>query len=825
MEDIIVDGPAPISVRSSKRQKFRRLGSKRDFSVYLFDWLVKALIIALFINIDFLIFASAGNFSIFSSGFSMAPEVLFVVGVVFAFSLGLMFLISFSSFLQNVVASAVVGFFVFVLLKQFALFDQSSFLVYLLAPYLGNDLALSFMGNSHVVASVAAAVVAYVFFVMAEKKNIAYFMGALFVVFLGVLADEYFNRNNHQEYKIVYDNAFSKAERGKKFVYVMLPNAASVSYLDDMKEANSDVSKVEKVQNIMLGFFAKNGFKLYPNAFVQNDDAFMNAVRNLNNLSKDKAETFVASAVPMDGYWSFKNLNDEYIYLNENQLYGVFKRAKYKISAYKTRGIDLCSKNGVRNADRCVEKVNSPISFANMRLSVVEKTQLLVVQWLDSMGLFKNMKPLYELLKAFARPDNMPMVGVRSDNLYVVDTPQMLEQVSKDIVKDRGNQAYFILLDLPSNMFIYNEYCKVKPTSQWLHMESLPWVINKNLYSKRSAYLDQNACLYGKLEQFVAFLQKSGVLDETVLVIQGLSGADDLQNVKERQFVADFTNKKLVTMAIRDPLKKKFVVGEEICEAPDILNQYLFRRGKCVEMKDLNVHSGAKKELKGMLSRYQITNQMTQDAIKYFDDWYNLWAAANKPAKNVKEIIPLPVQKTPEQVLKQEKVAEMPTEAEAAEMFNEGLPDELLPPNEEVEKQAKMFEAEVVAKQKEDTSSDIDTVSEEQSAEMMQNKEKAEHNEPTAEVLMQEQVATEVSAEAVDVEKQKTQADATEVVKDEQAVQSQPGVEKEEPEKVVSKAPLMAREVAEQMEQKVESLKEKMKQDAAPVSVTDEKKE
>lgn len=821
MEDIIVDEPAPISVRSSKRQKFRRLGSKRDFSVYLFDWLVKALIIALFINIDFLIFASAGNFSIFSSGFSMAPEVLFVVGVVFAFSLGLMFLISFSSFLQNVVASAVVGFFVFVLLKQFALFDQSSFLVYLLAPYLGNDLALSFMGNSHVVASVAAAVVAYVFFVMAEKKNIAYFMGALFVVFLGVLADEYFNRNNHQEYKIVYDNAFSKAERGKKFVYVMLPNAASVSYLDDMKEANSDVSKVEKVQNIMLGFFAKNGFKLYPNAFVQNDDAFMNAVRNLNNLSKDKAETFVASAVPMDGYWSFKNLNDEYIYLNENQLYGVFKRAKYKISAYKTRGIDLCSKNGVRNADRCVEKVNSPISFANMRLSVVEKTQLLVVQWLDSMGLFKNMKPLYELLKAFARPDNMPMVGVRSDNLYVVDTPQMLEQVSKDIVKDRGNQAYFILLDLPSNMFIYNEYCKVKPTSQWLHMESLPWVINKNLYSKRSAYLDQNACLYGKLEQFVAFLQKSGVLDETVLVIQGLSGADDLQNVKERQFVPDFKNKKLVTMAIRDPLKKNFVVGEEICEAPDILNQYLFRRGKCVEMKDLNVHSGAKKELKGMLDRYQITNQMTQNAIKYFDDWYKLWAAANKSAKGV---IPLPVQKTPEQVLKQEKVAKMPTEAEAAEMFNEGLPDELLPPNEEVEKQAKMFEAEVVAEQEENPVN-----ADEQSSEVEPKTEDAENKDIVVKEVEQETFVAEgeekISAEAVEEEKQETQADVVEIVKDELAVQSQPVMAEEEPEKVVSKAPLMAREVAEQMEQKVESLKEKMKQDIAQVPVTDEKKE
>lgn len=45
------------------------------------------------------------------------------------------------------------------------------------------------------------------------------------------------------------------------------------------------------------------------------------------------------------------------------------------------------------------------------------------------------------------------------------------------------------------------------------------------------------------------------MLDKSVVVIQGLSGADDLKNVTERQFIPDFKNKKLVTMAIRDPLK------------------------------------------------------------------------------------------------------------------------------------------------------------------------------------------------------------------------------------------------------------------------------
>lgn len=230
-------------------------------------------------------------------------------------------------------------------------------------------------------------------------------------------------------------------------------------------------------------------------------------IRSFNNLSKDKEDSFIASTVSMDGYWSFKNINDEYIYLNENQLFDVFRKARYKISAYKSRGMDICGKNGVRNADRCVEKVNSPISFDDMKLSALERTKLLVIQWLESMGVFNNMEPLYTALKAVTRPDNLPMVGQKFDNLYVVDAPKTLEAAGKDIVKDRGNQAYFIMADMPSDMFVYNEFCQIKPISQWLDMESLPWIINKNLYNKRTAYLDQTACLFGKLEQFMDYLK------------------------------------------------------------------------------------------------------------------------------------------------------------------------------------------------------------------------------------------------------------------------------------------------------------------------------
>lgn len=645
MEDIIVDGPTPTSIKTRKSKNVRRLKPRRDFTVYLFDWLVKGLLIALLLAIDFTLFASAGNYEVFSSGFTLSSPITYVYAGLFAVSLLLLFLISFSSFLQNILTSFVFAVFVYIVLNQFALFDKFSFLAYWAEPYLGADTAMKFMGNSDIVTSVAAGVVAFLFLAMTDKKNIAYFTGILIVIFAGILADEYFDRNNHSEFKVVYDNNKSlDAKEGKKFIYIMLPNAGSISYLEDMKEINSDKDKVQKTMDIMLGFFAKNDFYMYPNAYVTEDDAFMNMTKSFNNLTNDEAKSFLASNVSLTGYWSFKNINDEYVYMNQNQLYDVFKKAKYKISAYKSRGADMCSKNGYDIADRCVEKVNTPIGLKSMNMNSLDKSYILVVQWLESMGLFNNLKPVYTMLKAVTNPDNLPMLGLKYSHLYVVDSPKTLEIAVKDIKRDKGNQAYFIFMDLPSNMFVYNEFCRINPTSQWLDMESQPWIVNKNLFGKRNAYLNQTSCLFGKLEQFMLKLQDAGILDKSVVVIQGLSGVDDLKNVNEKQFIPVFKNKNLVTMAIRDPLKKQFTVGNEVCSAPDILSQYLFRKDVCKEMHNLGLHIGAKKELKAMLNMFKLDENMTQKAVETFNVWYNDWIKVNNQPVNIQggAVVPLP---------------------------------------------------------------------------------------------------------------------------------------------------------------------------------------
>lgn len=633
MHDVIIDGynQGSSNIKNQNR-KMSRPKKRRNFGRYLFDWLVKGLMLALLININFFLYASSGNFKIFSSGYTIAPEMMYIMGGVLVISIGLLFLVSFSSFLQNVLTSFIFALFVMAMMNQFALFDKASILDALFNQYFGQSGNTQLMTNSHKIITVASGLIFFTFLAMSSNQNIAYFTGVLVIVFGGMFADAYLSRNKQSDYKVTYDNKLQdEKDNGKKFIYVLLPNAASYNYIESMQDAGGKSTATRKAMDIMLAFYAENNFTMYPNAYVKNLDPFMNVVKSFNNINSKDADTYTLKSVSMDSYWQFKNINDEYVYLKDNAMFDTFRKAKYRISAYQSRGVDICKKNNEINVDKCVEKVNTPIDLKNMNISETDKTMVLSAQWINSMGLFKNKSLLYTLLKSVTKPDNLPLLGIPYNGLYVVDSLKSLDLAAEDIAKDKGNRAYFVVMDMPSDMFVYNEFCKIKVPAAWISMESFDWIVNKNLYQKRNAYMEQTECLYGKLQEFMGKLEKDKVLDNSVVIIQGLSGANDLINVKgNKDFIVEFKNKKLITMGIRDPLKKEFNINYEACSASDIVKQYLYKKDKCVQLSSLDVHDGAKKEIINALKPMKISEQQISKAKLFFDKWYKNWLRASK---------------------------------------------------------------------------------------------------------------------------------------------------------------------------------------------------
>ena len=133
------------------------------------------------------------------------------------------FSFSFSSVLQNLLVSLIAAGFVWALLSQFAVYDKTSILVPMLSPYIGAAAASMFTDVSHWILVAGAGILTFVVLTISSKSSLVYFVGIIFVVFGGVVADSYIMRDRHQEFAVKYDNHLNKiAPNAKKYVYFFL---------------------------------------------------------------------------------------------------------------------------------------------------------------------------------------------------------------------------------------------------------------------------------------------------------------------------------------------------------------------------------------------------------------------------------------------------------------------------------------------------------------------------------------------------------------------------------------------------------------------------
>lgn len=618
---------APMRADGIRRFSFYKDRKPRSFLEYFIDWLVKGLFISFIISINFVLFASSANYSLVAEGFGVVPNILIPITCIFGVSLGLMFLISFSEFLENLLVSLVVGIFVFATINQFMILSSESFLYSLLYDTVSPDFAMNFINNSDVLVAVCAFVLTFILLLMFSKKIAILATFCVAVIFCAIVADEYINQRQKNEFLTVYSKStpISEEDEGNKFVYIMLPNATSYRHLIDLEEEGIATEEVQKTKDTILGFLANNNFMLFANAYIENDDPYMNIVDQFNILSNKKNEENILNMVEFEGIMKFKNRNDKHVFLEGNELFDKFKNANYKINVYQSRGIEFCRSNNKVVVDKCVEKQNRPFNFDSMKLSEASKTKLLLLQWVHSTKLFKDLSFLYHICGLIVNPDKIGMVGISYDNLEVINSIKTFDVILNDMLKEQNNTTYFALVDMPGEMYVYDENCNIKPSHDWLSKENLPWVKTPNLSSRRKAYMEQTRCLYGKLQNFMDKLKSSDIDDKTVVIIQGISGFD--KNVDTKNFISDFYTNQAVTMAIREPKKKDFHIDYNICPVSSFLIKYLYGKNPC---KSMDLSQSYKDEMVRDSYKSIIKDKDINDAKVNFSTWYSKWSITPK---------------------------------------------------------------------------------------------------------------------------------------------------------------------------------------------------
>lgn len=675
MHDVIIDDTKSSFAAVNSVQRERKPQKKRSFSGYLVDWVEKALIIACLISIDFLAFAGAGSYQMFDHSTFLTLEVWYIIAGIFAASVLLMYILSFSSFFQNVTVSVVVALFITVMLNQFAAFDKNSMLASLVATYVSHDIGLLFNYVSHIILSVFIGFLFFLFVSFASKKLIAWFVLFLMVIMIAVTFGQFSSRNENVKYNVVREDVKTIGDKpGKRFIFIGMPTVGSYNYLNDIIQEQKTVNKAEaeslrKSLDIMLGFYANNGFIMYPHSYVNELDANNNWGQILNINNPKNAFEYTQKNISVDKFWKFNYLSPKYLFLKENKLYDTFKKAKFGVNAYQNGGVEMCKVNNETAVNRCVEKNGKPIDFDGMNLSLEQKIEVLAAQWVESWGIFENFSYLYSLLRPFVDVETFPVVGISYKNIDIKNSLDVLDRLAKDVESDTGDKAYFVNLNMPGDTFIYDEFCRIKPIEKWQNKIDQPWVRKISDKDKRKAYAEQLRCVYGSLQKFMDRLQQSETGKKSVVVIQGMSGINGMVPLTEKGFLKEIKNKKYVDMAIKDPLKGDFKVAHDICSAPNILKQYLYRKGKCPELKEFNLHVDAARDFANSLHSLTFDDALVEAAKKNYISWYQDWQKA-QPGSILKAGALLP-QKTEEDKSKAVASEEAPADVVADEAKKE----------------------------------------------------------------------------------------------------------------------------------------------------------
>lgn len=596
--------------------RFSRKGDKKNRVFYNPEWLdtlLSIIFISLLLMTDFMLFASSGNVKAFENSFLPTKEIMIIIVGMITFSA--VSILCFYKYrkIKHIIVSFFSLFFVYMIFKQFSQYYHYVNIGTHVIPI-------------YIVVGIIFATIT--FFVFEQKRQI---YRILYVVTIAVLFSHvyvsYINNTETHEYIEAFNIQKPSDTKSKKFVYLMLPDFASYSYISTFHSPEA-----EETRHIVRGFWQKNNFKIYNRAYTPERSYLYNMAAALNPSAKSETQKHILKNRLLTEYWRFYNLRNEFVYLKDTELYDIFRKNKFQISAYKSRDFDMCRKNYAFNVNRCVEKVNRPTNLYDMdNISLLSKTGILMIDWLSSIDLFNSILPsLYKFLEPVANVDKMPMVGTNYNNLYVVNSIKTFDILLEDMKKDEGKQAYFVFADVPSDMYIYDEYCHIRPQTQWLNKTNLPWVKRDYTYQRRDAYLQQTRCLIGKMEYFIDELKKAELWDDTVLMIQGTSGLNNFQSTPIDDVTEDFIANRLVEMAVHDSSMTKPENNDRLCSTSEFVAEYLYGFDKC-NLENLGFHVNLINEINRKIS-YLLKDVNNNYAAK-FNEWYEKWKVANGQAE------------------------------------------------------------------------------------------------------------------------------------------------------------------------------------------------
>ena len=611
------EGAAPLHLKKNSRSS--RFASWSGEANSFRDKIFRSFYIFLLFAIDFVMFIYSVNGKLFENG-TFNQAIGAILGGAFVFCFILIFCLSFSRTLQNVVCALVTTVITAVFFYQFALFDVNNFVEIWLNKVASWLTFLCFIPSAWLVGIVLGL---FIFFAFRYSDAILFVtMVLLLSGVIGVQKNEMI-RKTDTEYtevkplEVMRPNDKSEAN----LVYLMLPKLPSYQFLSSM-----DNLIFRDLRDLLLGFYAVNKFEVYPNAFVQNADTMSNIIDIFNQVDYTSSTSANRGYAEYLNKWDFVHGGLELLSLEDNQLYDYLKKNGYSVSMYAMPQFDFCLKGGDFNTNRCVVKGYKTVPLFDNRVSVEKNVYALLGEWLLSM---KN-REITSFAKMFLDMSSLKGYKVLSENRRVSleGATELFDRLSRDYAQDRGDLAYLAYVDIPSDIFIYDEFCNVKPRKDWVALKDNS-VYSGRLEEKQRAYVDQTKCLIGKLQEYMDDLNKQAKSVNTNIFIQGVSTVKELAPRAMDKY-GQFVNDRLVNLAVHRGDNPRFVINANICLASDFTKTFLRYQDYCYTLDDMKM---AKEDLynvkKNLVNNAVIRSNKISNIVADYHDWYAQYQSKN----------------------------------------------------------------------------------------------------------------------------------------------------------------------------------------------------
>ncbi len=627
MDDIQLDIEDPRQTSAKKiKVSVQKKAKRRTFWQYLFDLIIKTVLCSVLIGLNFTLFANAGSYHLFSSAARLTPEAEWIYIGIAALSFVLVLAASFSRHLQDAFSSLIFALVIVALINQFAVFEKHSGLLILFNGLFSDAVNAVLYEYAFLIIGAAAFVFFFILLKLLKRQFILYMTLGFAAVLGWVLSEAYLNPSSQYFKTVAQSSAPQKQENGTNIIVLSFNDLSSPNILRNMAKENENTPVKESLNNA-LGFYLRNNFTLYPNAMAKSTDAFQNLISLYNPQSEADSADLTLSSTIKDSYFDFSTLQFEKSYLKENALYKLLKEQGYAINVYQTRNLDTCYINNQQETALCKEKVSTPLNLSGDTMSTIRKTVFLSAQWLESTGFVSSINPLLKGISYLYTNKDLAPLGVNSNRLYAVNAFKVFDQIADVIDTQTGNQAYFAVIDLPSDTYVYDAFCNLKPSSEWIS-ETTTAPVHVTLDQRRAAYAEQVSCLYGALEKFMQQLKKSGSLEDTTIVINGLNVPQKLNRIEQDAY-RQLQSKYQVAFAVRSPEEKGAKIDTAICSVTDIIASQFITHEPCREFSSLPEMEISEDRIKEGVAADGWSQGNLSQAQEAFGEWFNGWAAHN----------------------------------------------------------------------------------------------------------------------------------------------------------------------------------------------------